>query len=235
MSKIIKFIKDIIAPKKCYSCQKEWHFLCPQCLSKLSNFRPYCYVCKDFSDNYLVHEDCKKWIYYDRLVVLSHYKNKEISKLVKDAKYYHKKDIFEDFWKYLSDLLIKNIWDLWVSKSDLVLVPVPMYFLRKLYRWYNQSEILTNYISQFTKIKQENKLIKRIKNTRQQSKLSKNVRWQNLDNAFKIEQNKLDKIDKKIIILVDDVASTWTTINEISKLLKQNWVEKIIWLVIASN
>ncbi|MDD3646335.1 MAG: ComF family protein [Candidatus Gracilibacteria bacterium] len=235
MSKIIKFIKDIIAPKKCYSCQKEGHFLCPQCLSKLSNFRPYCYVCKDFSDNYLVHEDCKKGIYYDRLVVLSHYKNKEISKLVKDAKYYHKKDIFEDFGKYLSDLLIKNIGDLGVSKSDLVLVPVPMYFLRKLYRGYNQSEILTNYISQFTKIKQENKLIKRIKNTRQQSKLSKNVRGQNLDNAFKIEQNKLDKIDKKIIILVDDVASTGTTINEISKLLKQNGVEKIIGLVIASN
>lgn len=235
MSKILKFIKDIIAPKKCYSCKKEWHFLCQQCLSNLSNFSSFCYVCKNYSDNYEVHDDCKKWVYYDRLIVLSHYKNNEISRLIKDAKYYNKKDIFEDFWKHLSDLLIKNIWDLWLRKSDFIFVPVPMYIFRKFYRWYNQSEILASYISEFSKIKQENKLIKRVKNTRQQSKLSKKDRWQNLENAFKIDKKLLDKLDKKTFILVDDVVSTWTTINEISKLLKQNWVEKVIWLVIASD
>ena len=233
--KIIKFIKDLIAPKKCYSCQKEWHFLCPQCLSIMSNFRPYCYVCKDFSDNYLVHNDCKKEVYYDKMIVLSHYKNTHISKLIKDAKFYSKKDIFEDFWKYLKDLLLKNIGDLWLAKSDFIIIPVPMYFLRKLYRWYNQSEILANYIWEFSKIKVENKLIKRVKNTRQQSKLSKGDRRQNLDKAFKINKKILDKLDKKVFILVDDVVSTGTTINEISKLLKELWVKNIIALIIASN
>ena len=40
--------------------------------------------------------------------------------------------------------------------------------------------------------------------------------------------------DKKVII-VDDVVSTWATINEISSILKQKWVKKIIWLVVASD
>lgn len=232
---LFKFIKDTIAPKKCYSCQREWHFLCLQCLSKLSNFRPFCYICKDFSDNYKIHEDCKKSVYYDRLIVLSHYKNKEISKLIKDAKFYNKKDILEDFAKYLSDLLLKNIWDLWLAKSDFILIPVPMYFLRKIYRWYNQSEILAKYIGDFSRIKVEDKLIKRVKNTRQQSKLKKQNRRQNLEKAFKIDKKVLDKLDKKVFILVDDVVSTWTTLNEVSKLLKESWVENIIWLVIASD
>jgi len=232
---LFKFIKDIFSPKYCYSCQKEWHFLCPQCLSKMSNFRPYCYVCKDFSVNYKVHDNCQKDAYYNRILVLSHYKNKEISKLIKDAKFYSKKDIFEDFWEYLSNLLLKNIWDFEFSKSDFILIPVPMYFLRKIYRWYNQSEILAKYISEFSKIQSENKLIKRIKNTRQQSKLWKKNRWHNLDNAFKINKKLLDKLDKKVFIIIDDVVSTWTTINEISKLLKESWVENIIWLVIASD
>ena len=45
----------------------------------------------------------------------------------------------------------------------------------------------------------------------------------------------LDKLDKKVFILVDDVVSTWTTINEISKILKKSWAKNIIALVIASN
>jgi predicted amidophosphoribosyltransferase len=35
--------------------------------------------------------------------------------------------------------------------------------------------------------------------------------------------------------LVDDVISTWTTVNEISKILKQNWAKKVITLTIASG
>ena len=45
----------------------------------------------------------------------------------------------------------------------------------------------------------------------------------------------VDKVDKKIIILVDDVISTWTTLNEISKVLKQHNAQKIICLTIASG
>jgi len=34
---------------------------------------------------------------------------------------------------------------------------------------------------------------------------------------------------------MDDVISTWTTLNEISKLLKNNWVKYVIWLIVASD
>jgi predicted amidophosphoribosyltransferase len=50
----------------------------------------------------------------------------------------------------------------------------------------------------------------------------------NLDKAFKINKKYVDNIDKKYIIIVDDVISTGTTINEVSKILKQHNAQKII-------
>jgi predicted amidophosphoribosyltransferase len=42
-----------------------------------------------------------------------------------------------------------------------------------------------------------------------------------LNNSFKIANKKIDNIDKKIFIIVDDVISTGSTINELSKILKE--------------
>ena len=229
----LKLIKDIIAPKKCYSCNKEWHFLCNDCYFKLDNFESFCYICKRPIYNFEIHEECKEWIYFDKIIVLTHYKNKVIKKLIKDWKYYNKKDIFEDFWKYLWELFLDN--ENIKENNDYLIISTPMYFLRKYKRWYNQAEILASHISKNTDIKYEKNVIKKIKNTEQQSKNSKFNRVKNLENSFKISKNKASKIINKNIILVDDVISTWTTINELSRILKQNWVKKVIWLVIASD
>jgi predicted amidophosphoribosyltransferase len=68
---------------------------------------------------------------------------------------------------------------------------------------------LVNCISKHKQILKNCKLIKRIRHTRQQSKLSREKRLINLKNAFKINKKQLDNIDKnKTIILVDDVIST---------------------------
>jgi ComF family protein len=230
---MFKFLKDLIAPKKCYSCNKQWHFLCEQCLSKMSTFESTCYVCKGKTDNFNIHQNCLWDVYYDKIIILSHYKEKVISKLIKDLKFYWKKDIAEDFWNYLSEIFFEN--EIYKNIDNYILIFPPMWFFKKLKRWYNHSEIIAKIISQKTGIKLKNGLIKKIKTTRQQSLLWRQERLINLDNAFKIAKNKIDNIDKKTFIIVDDVISTWSTINEISKVLKKSWAKKIIWLIVASD
>ncbi|MDP2395762.1 MAG: hypothetical protein Q8S84_08005 [bacterium] len=66
-------------------------------MSNMSNFSPICYVCKDKSNNFEVHKNCQQDVYYDKIILLSHYKNIAISKLIKDLKFYQKRDISEDF------------------------------------------------------------------------------------------------------------------------------------------
>ena len=232
MSTIIQFIKDIISPKICYSCKNDGVFLCQQCREKFEIKIPYCYICKRYSYNFEIHEKCKKRnIYYDKIIVLCHYKIPTIKKLIKDSKFYGKKDILDDFSKYLSEILLKNEKN--ISKEEYLIVSTPMFWLRRMIRWYNQSDILANNLSKKTSILYYSSITKKQKNTKQQSKLSKIAREKNLKNTFIFDKNYASLV--KNIILVDDVVSTWTTINELSRILKQNWAKKVIWLVIASD
>lgn len=232
--KIFKIIKDILSPKKCYSCNKEWHFLCKKCFEKLDNYNDFCYVCKKKSKKFEVHKLCKKEIYYDNLIVLTHYKNNLIKKLIINFKFYWKKDIAEDFAILMANKLLKTNLGI-LNNKDVLIISSPMSFFRKLKKWYNQSELLAKEISNILWIEYNSKIIKKIKKTKQQASLSRENRLKNIKNAFKINKKYIDNIDKKTIILIDDVVSTWSTINEISKLLKKYRASKVIWLCIASD
>lgn len=233
LSNIINFIKDTISPKVCYSCKIEWHFLCLQCLQKINKYSSFCYVCKLNSDNFEIHKKCKKYVFFDKIIVYTHYKNNTIKKLIKDAKYYGRQEVLYDFWLQLSTMFLEN--ENISIKTDYIIIPSPMHFLRKLSRWYNQSEILAKTIALKTGINYNKYVLKKIKNTKQQSKLQKHERDNNLKDCFKVNKKYIEDVKGKNIILVDDVISTWATINEISKVLKEAWVKKVIWLIIASD
>jgi ComF family protein len=231
--KILKILKDIFSPKKCYSCNKQWHFLCLWCLKKINNFEPICYVCKNPSKDFEIHSDCQQCLYFQKVIILTHYKNKVIKRLITDAKFYKRKDIFEDFWNYLTKLLIKYEKD--VNKNNTILVPIPIHFFKKLKRWYNQTEIISQYISNRTGLNVINNLLLKKKYTRQQSHNSKIERQENLKNSLCFNKKYNNKFDNHKIILIDDVISTWSTLNEAAKILYNQWYKDIICLVIASD
>jgi ComF family protein len=133
--------------------------------------------------------------------------------------------------------MIKYMWKELKSfkKEDFIVLSTPMSFLRKIKRWYNHSDILAQSIATSLQFNYKKDIILKNKRTRQQSKLSRQERLINLKEAFKIHNKYIDIIDNKIVILVDDVVSTWATVNEISKVLKERWSKKIIILILASD
>lgn len=233
--KFFKFFLDFIAPKKCYYCKKEWNFICEKCFYNIYNFEELCYVCQNFSKNFEVHETCKNEnnIFYDKILILKHYKNKIIKNLIKDGKFYWKTEILEEFSYFMYEKFIEN--EKIIKLEDFLIISIPSYFLRKWKRWYNSSEVLAKSFSKISKIPYKKNILKKIKNTKQQSKLSKEQRLENLKNSFIINKKYLKNIKNKKILIIDDVVSTWATINEVSKILKTNWAQKIVWLVVASN
>ena len=259
LKNIILFLEDILAPKKCYLCKKEWNFLCENCFKKQDNFDPFCYICKRRSKNFEIHKKCLienkllNWknfnnskIYLDRVIVMTHYKNDVIKKLIRDFKFFWKKDIWEELWEKLWKFVKKNIslfqreypqgeGFLPAEFNNFIILPVPLHFFKKIKRWFNQSDILSKKFSKVLDINYDKNTLIRKKYTRQQSKQSLENRLTNIEKAFKINKKQVDKIDKKIIFIIDDVISTWTTLNEIAKLLKQNWAKKVIWVCVASN
>ncbi len=229
--KAIDYIKDIIAPKKCYFCSAEGHFFCPQCYKSFPRISELCYVCKMPSDNFIIHDHCWKYLDVQSLIVLFPYR--KIQKLIKDSKYYAKKDILQDVWAYAWKYLVEILGI--DNPSDYIILPIPMNFWRKSKRWYNHADILAKYISKSSGINYHTKVIKRVKNTLQQSKLTRAERLSNLDSAFKIDEKYTDFIKWKKLILVDDVVSTWVTFLEVAAAFDWQDIMSIDCLALASD
>ena len=75
--------------------------------------------------------------------------------------------------------------------------------------------------------------ILKIKHTKEKKTLSKDERRINVEGAFKIKDNR--DIFNKVVILIDDVMTTGSTINECKKILKNNGAKRIIVLTIAKS
>lgn len=228
---ILSFIKDIFAPKKCYFCQTEWHFFCPTCYNKIQTVPPICYVCKKRSPEFIIHDECRSYLDGDSLMILFAYS--DVKRLIKDSKYYAKKDILEDIGQYMWQYLLKHLDE--VKKEDYLILPVPMNFWRKSKRWYNHADILAKHVSKASWVSYNTKILKRVKNTLQQSKLTRNQRLSNLDWAFHIPEKYKHLLKNKRIILIDDVVSTWVTFSEILSAIDKNIIKDIRCLAIASD
>lgn len=109
-------------------------------------------------------------------------------------------------------------------------IPVPLHWLRKMTRGYNQAEMVCAEISRTHSIPLECGL-KRVRWTSPQAHLSKSKRSRNLKNAF-VVVNK-EAICGKRVLLFDDVMTTGSTLNECSRRLVKAGATEVNILTIA--
>jgi predicted amidophosphoribosyltransferase len=88
-------------------------------------------VCKGVTKNFEICENCKKEVFYDKIIILTNY-TKTISKLIKDAKFYNKKEIFDDFSGFLYEKFLLN--HKIKFKDDYIIISIPSYFWKKMKR-----------------------------------------------------------------------------------------------------
>lgn len=119
------------------------------------------------------------------------------------------------------------------SKNKAALVPIPLHPIKHRERGYNQSELIAIGLNEGTGIPINTRVIRRVKNTKTQTKLNAKEREQNMENAFAICKRFNLKADR-IIILVDDVFTTGATMNSAALVLKNAGFKKVIGLVAAT-
>ncbi len=198
-------ILDWIYKKKCYFCKssKESIRMCSKCYEKLMSLPLHVNRIIDGVNVYCAG------IY-----------SKELQQLIRGLKYHRQRDLayfqakfMYDFWKQL------NI------KGDFQVVPVPLHKNRLKKRKYNHMELVAEEFCSLTGFEPNFSLIKRVKDTKPQYKLTKKERLQNLNNAFKIDKSKLK--DKKIL-LIDDICTTGSTFEEMIAECHKNNIYDII-------
>lgn len=166
--------------------------------------------------------------YFDEHIYLFKYqgliREKIINYKFNEKAYLYK--TFVNFW-----LIDENTCRI-ISSYDII-IPVPISKKRYKQRGYNQSELLAKEIAKNTEIKLEKKCLYKNKDIIEQSKLNKEDRAKNIQNVYNCK-NSL-KIENKKILLIDDIYTTGSTVNECSKVLKNNKVQKIGILTIAKD
>lgn len=152
-----------------------------------------------------------------------------IRKLIIGYKFNEKSYIYKTLSNYIlkNEKLIENI------KNYDIIIPIPISKQRKRERGYNQSLLIAREISKKTCINLENNVLYKTKNIVPQSTLNKEDRLNNIKNAYGIKNTK--NIQNKKILLFDDIYTTGSTVNECSRILKENGAKYIGILTIAKD
>lgn len=218
--KIKNFIINILFPKFCFFCNREGEYLCEDCMATLeiSGFHK-----KHFTQN------------LQDLYFAINYQNPLIKNLIKKFKY---EPFVKELAKTFSSLIIAHFKlmekppPFFDGGTEFLLIPVPLEKRKLRWRGFNQAREISKELSQFLKIPLivDDVLIK-IKETPPQVELSNEERKESVKGVFSCQNP--EKIQGRKIILVDDVYTTGSTMEECAKVLKESGAKGIVGIAVA--
>ena len=209
---------DLIYPPVCGICGKLCNeFLCKKCSIMLRK-QARCMV-----DNY--GNDDKN---FDEHLYIFKYEG-IIRKIILKYKFQNKSYLYKTFVNFL--LKDENLFEI-LEKYDTI-IPVPISRKRQKQRGYNQSELLAREIAEHTNLKYENLCLFKTKDIIEQSKLNKEERIQNIQGAYELKNPQ--RLTHKKILLLDDIYTTGSTVDECCRILREAEPRKLGVLTIAKD
>jgi len=174
----------------------------------------------------VVHETCREGTTLDRVIVAAQFNEPLVSLLIHQLKY--------DFIEGLAESAAKLIYRVWLVElpPSVVLVPIPLHKKRQRQRGFNQSRLIAEELSRLAGLPVLDAL-RRIRSTTTQTALSKDDRQKNVHGVFAVQPNM--NLQSKIVILVDDVTTTLSTLNEAALALRKAGCQSVWGAVVARN
>ncbi|MFA7662335.1 MAG: ComF family protein [Patescibacteria group bacterium] len=213
-SQIKQFLLDLLFPIDCLGCGQKDTWLCENCFQKIK-----------ILDNNLIPKN-NDTLFLDKIISACHYKNSLLEKIIPTFKYKFATELARPLGQILIQTLSK-----FEIPSETILIPVPLHQKRFNERGFNQAELLAKELSLHFDLLLQTKIISRTKNTEHQARLNRTERLQNLDQCFRCLNP--DLVKNKNIILIDDVLTTGSTLNNIAEILKKSGAKEIWGLVVA--
>ena len=231
------FLVDLLYPRRCPSCKKivGSDGFCRDCWEKLIFIdKPFCSCCGkkliSAGQNFLCPDCIIKKNYFDQNVSVFIY-NHTIAKAIFEFKFKRKLFLSKNF-----SIFMKNkLKDIIYSPIDYIIcVPMAKSRLRK--RGFNHSLLLARELSKLSNVIFIGDALIKVKNTKTQVGLNYGERKKNLKNSFMVKDKYIKIFKDKNILIVDDVFTTGSTINECAKVLKVNGkVNKVVSITIAKT
>lgn len=222
---------NMLLPNQCIICQELNMFnLCNTCITKIPNqailwlqennhsiFKP--------KENTLI-QNLDKNSNIKAILSCTDFKHKIIKKSIHYLKYKNLPQLATP----LGTIMLRTLSQHLRITDNLLFCPIPLHHKRLKFRGYNQADLLAKYLQQQLRLDLYSDL-QRIRNTPQQMRIqNRQNRIQNMDNAFQANQI---NIKNQTIILIDDVTTTLSTIQQAAKALSTQGFNDIYALILA--
>ena len=220
LKKVKETILELIYPSKCPFCGEivsagkkhstEHNGICKACREKL----PYigevrCMCCgkplTDPAEEYCYDCTRQKHLFVDGRSLWVH--KDAVENAVYAMKYQNRRIYGQTFGKEMAEHFLPYLWE----RKITLIVPVPLHSRRKRKRGFNQAEIVAKVLSENTGIAMDAGAVKRIKATSPQKELG----------------------DKENIVLIDDIYTTGSTLDEAARVLKKAGAENVYFLTVS--
>lgn len=112
-----------------------------------------------------------------------------------------------------------------------VVVPVPLYWVRRWRRGYNQAEAIGRELAAGIGLPQDAGVLRRVKPTPQHAQPSATARRENIRGAFRAVRGA--RVAGRVVLLVDDVMTTGSTVAEAARVLRDAGAARVVVAVLA--
>jgi ComF family protein len=112
-----------------------------------------------------------------------------------------------------------------------IVAPVPLHWLKRWRRGFNQSEVLAHCLARHLNVPCRPRWLRRIRSTGEQKALSASARRDNVRDAFRAGRGA--RLHGRTVLLVDDVLTTGATAHEAARALRAAGAARVIVAVLA--
>lgn len=235
-----QYVMDLLFPHYCVGCDTIGSPFCTQCLAIVPLRDPGCLACSARNHTGTFCASCKRHVpYLTRVVWAVPYEIDSITRAILQFKYHGNRALADPLGAFIVTSLKKRVQEYKLHiPQDASLLPVPLHTKRYRERGYNQSVLLAFFLHQTLALPMlpESTLL-RIKNTSPQAQCigGRDARRKNIENAFWVPQSAYSSIRGKTILLVDDIATTGSTLNDAARALKTAGARQIWGTVVAKG
>lgn len=171
-------------------------------------------------------EDCNRQQHYFDQGAAAFVYNGALRHSIYRMKFENRRDYLDFYAEAIVHALAKHLKH-WEPE---VIFPVPMHPSKKRKRGYNQSELLAQKVGRLTGIPVDNRSLRCVRRTAAQKELDRKARMKNLRGSFGLSEL-LPKGSR--VLLVDDVYTTGSTLDEVSRVLKEGGAERVFFVVLC--
>ncbi len=226
-----KYVLHVLFPRTCFSCGKDipWNQntpICTPCENALTLPGPLicqrCGVVLKSGGAHCFHCRGRKADTYKCKLIRSACNFNEYSRGLVYALKYQGLDYVAP---YMGAFMARRFDMLPELAGVNLVIPVPLFAKRKRKRGYNQSELLARAFCKETGLALDTTSLVRVRDTGSQTKLGREARVTNMAGAFEVKD--AAAVKGKTVLLIDDVATTGSTLEACAQALRQTGAKRV--------